>query len=245
MKLKDLLEKYRAFRANKGYTCDICEKEIFGYPQPRVCENCEEELNRDRRKSCPVCGRKLVSEGVCNLCKSFRPTFARGISVFAYEGLAASAVNRLKTGKSYLSYYLAERMDEAFRSVLGGEWDRENAVIVCVPLTEDAYKRRGYNQSEELAKRLSERTSVPFLTDAVLKNRATKPQKRAKGKERERNVQGAYFVHSRKAVRGKTVLVVDDIMTTGATGNEMARILYAAGAKTVYFLTATAAPERK
>ena len=86
---------------------------------------------------------------------------------------------------------------------------------------------------------------MPFLTDAVLKSRETKPQKRAKGKERERNVQGAYFVHSRKAVRGKTVLVVDDIMTTGATGNEMARILYAAGAKTVYFLTATAAPERK
>ncbi len=245
MKLKELLEKYRAFRADTGFACDICEKEIFDYPRTRVCEKCEEELTADTRKSCPVCGRKLVSEGVCTLCKQQRPVFARGFSVYAYEGKAAVAVNRLKTGKSYLSYYLAERMEETFLSVLGGEFDRENAVIVFVPLTDEAYKRRGYNQSEELAKRLSERINVPFLADAVLKNRETKPQKRAKGKERAANVHGAYFVHGRKAIREKTVLLVDDIMTTGATGNEMARILYAAGAKTVYFLTATAAPERK
>lgn len=228
-----------------GCSCDICEKEVFDYPFHRVCPRCDEGLRKDTRKNCPVCGRKVISEGVCLSCKASRPIFTRGISAFAYEGTAASAVNRFKHGKEFLSYFLAERLYRTFLQELEEDIDKENAVVVCVPMTKEGKERRGYNQAEELAARFSEYSGIPFLQTALVKRRETDLQKEKSGKEREENVRGAYFVHERKNCKDKIVLLVDDTMTTGATGNEISSILFAAGAKKVYFLTATAAVERK
>ena len=245
MKLSALSEKYRKYKSKIGQTCDLCEKEIFDYPTSRVCKACKRLLAQDRRKSCPVCGRKLVSEGVCLTCKKLRPTFERGFSPYAYEDLAARAVNRMKNGARYLAHFFAEEMERELLCAMGGSFDKENAAIVCVPLTKERQKERGFNQAEELAKALQERLGMPFLSEAVVKRRETPPQKRRTGIERMENIQGAYFVHLRKACKGKVLLVVDDIMTTGATGSEMARILYAAGAEKVYFITAVSTPEKK
>lgn len=245
MNLSALLEKYRKYKSKNGQTCDICQKEIFDYPQPRVCSSCRNLLAEDKRKSCPVCGRKLVSDGVCLTCKAFRPFFEKGVSPYAYEGVIAGVINRLKNGARYLAYFFAESMEKSFVSAMGGAFDKENAVIVCVPLAKEKRKERGYNQAEEIAKVLKDRLGVPFLNEAVIKRRETQPQKERTGKERTKNIEGAYFVHKRKACKGKTVILVDDIMTTGATGSEIARILYAAGAKKVYFITAAATPEKK
>ena len=245
MKLVELLAKYRKYKSENSYSCDLCEKELFDYPNNRVCDGCKQRLALDTRKSCPVCGRKIVSEGVCLTCKAVRPTFLRGVSPYAYEGLIAGTVNRLKNGARYLANVLAESMEREFVAVMGGSFEKEIAVIVCVPLSEERQKERGYNQAEELAIVLAERLDVPFLENAVIKRKETDPQKKKIGKDRAENIRGAYFVRRRKACKNKTVLVVDDIMTTGSTGSEMARILYGAGANTVYFLTATATPEKR
>lgn len=244
MKLWEILEKYRKYKSKEGQTCDICEKEIFDYPTHRICPSCVATLKKDERKSCPVCGRKIVSEGVCLTCKSERPVFEKGVSPFAYEGIIAGTINRFKNGARYLAYFLAESMESAFNATMVG-LNKENAVITCVPLTEKKKKERGFNQAEELAKVLSERLEIPLLNGAVVKRKETLPQKKRLGEERAENIRGAYAVRQRKACRDKIVLVVDDIMTTGATGSEMARILYGAGAQKVYFITAASTPEKK
>lgn len=244
MLIEKWLEKYRKYAANHGATCDVCAKEVFDYPNTRLCAACEKELVFTGTR-CPVCGRKTVTEGVCLACKSKRPIFQKGICALNYEGLSARTINRFKRGRRYLSYVLAERMADAFVKALSGSFDRSNAMLVSVPLTEARQKRRGYNQAEELSRRLSELLSVEYVEDVLFKIREAEPQKNLTSEERAKNVEGVYRVHKRKECKGKTVVLVDDIMTTGTTGSAIASLLLYAGAKEVVFLVAAATAEKQ
>lgn len=242
MLMKKWLEKYRKYAASRGATCDICAKEVFDYPNVRLCPDCDRSLVFTGTR-CPVCGRKTVSDGVCLTCKSKRPIFKKGISALVYADFSARTINRFKRGKRYLSYVLAERMADAFNENSDGSFDRENALLVSVPLTESRRKARGYNQAEELAKILSELLGIEYAEDALVKTRETESQKSLTGEERATNVKGAYRVHQRKACQGKTIVLVDDILTTGTTGNAISSLLLSAGAKEVIFLVAAATAE--
>lgn len=248
MGIRAWFDKLRRASLARGYTCDICGEELFDYPQHRLCEGCEEKLPRPKQ-SCSKCGRETVAEGVCLTCKSHAPSFTRGISPFAYKGEAALAVNRMKNGDPRLAAYFGEKMAEKFLESRKEE-TAEPLLIIPVPLTANRLRERGYNQAQRLAESLHERltergVAAELEEDLLQKRRETKPQKQASAKERAENVEGAYHVHKRKACKDKTVLLVDDIMTTGATGSECAKRLLSAGAKDVVFLTATALPEQK
>lgn len=243
MLIEKWLEKYRKHAAKTGATCDVCAKEVFDYPNTRICAVCEKELAFVGTR-CPVCGRKTVTEGVCLACKSKRPIFQKGICAMNYAELAARTINRFKRGRRWLSYVLAERMADVFVKELGGSFDRSNAMLVSVPLTEKRQRQRGYNQAEELARRLSELLSIEYVEDVLLKIRETEMQKNLTSEERVANVKGVYHVHKRKECKGKTVVLVDDVMTTGTTGNAIASLLLSAGAKEVVFLVAAATAEK-
>ena len=109
--------------------------------------------------------------------------------------------------------------------------------IIPVPLTEKRRKARGYNQAEVMARVLSKAVEVPCDDTLVVKSVDNLEQAKLKGKEREKNILGVYEVARREDVKGKTILIVDDVMTTGSTLNEIARILKKAKAKEVYGLT--------
>jgi ComF family protein len=175
-------------------------------------------------------------------CKSLYPVFQKGFSPLAYEGEGAKAVNLYKNGKRYLSRLFAELMKARFFEEVG-EFSSEEGCIYYVPLTKAKEKLRGYNQAEELAKEFSLLTGIPWVKDGVQKVRETKPQKGMTAKERADNVKAVFRVHKRKECRGKRVILIDDIMTRGATGNEISRILLLAGAKEVLFLTIASVPE--
>ena len=248
MRIGEWFDKLRRAFLARGYTCDICGKELFDYPQHRLCEDCEEKLLCPKR-ACPKCGRETVAEGVCLTCKSHAPSFSLGISPFAYKGEAALAINRMKNGDPRLAAYFGEAMAEKFLGCYEGETG-DTLLLIPVPLTASRLRERGYNQAQRLAEslqgRLLERGVAAELDNDVLqKRRETKLQKQASAKERMENVEGAYHIHKRKACQGRTILLIDDIMTTGATGDECAKLLLAAGAKEVVFLTATALPEQK
>lgn len=247
MGLREWFDKLRKASLAYGYTCDMCGKELFNYPTERICDGCEEKLFRPD-KICPKCGRESVAEGICLTCKSHMPSFTQGVSPFSYKGEAALSVNRMKNGNPRLAAYLGEQMAEKFlesRTVADGDF-----LILPVPLTQERLRVRGYNQAERLAesveKRLVERGFEVELDNEVLqKRRETKLQKQASAKARTENVQGAYHVHKRMACKGKSILLIDDIMTTGATGSECAKLLLSAGAREVILLTAAALPEKK
>ena len=235
---------------SSSFTCDCCGKELFDYPAHRLCSACENGLENNDGFTCDKCGRKAVTVGVCLTCKRDLPTFTRGVSPFVYSGVAAALVNRLKNGDKYLSAFFGERMAEAYLNFVKYTPEEKPLLIVPVPLTEQKRETRGYNQAEELAKEVSvclERVGIKteLCQDAIIKTRESRQQKHLGVTERIENAQGAYRLHVRKIFPNRRVLLIDDIMTTGATGSVCAKLILNAHAKEVVFLTAVSAPERK
>ena len=248
--LGDLARKIRIFSAQRGYVCDSCGAEVFSYPSERFCAGCEEKMQRNDGLCCPKCGRKTLADGVCLTCKDELPKFSKGISTFVYEGESASLINRFKNGKRRLAYYFAENMAEECQCLYGERMREETFLVVPVPMTATRERERGFNQATELAEIFTDVLRkrgfcVQMDSEILQKTRENAPQKRMDFRARKENVAGAYHVHKRKECRDKTIILIDDIMTTGATGSECAERLYGADAKEVLFFTATALPERK
>ncbi|MBR2903228.1 MAG: ComF family protein [Clostridia bacterium] len=241
MKLSAWIERLKERWNDHGYTCDLCGAELFSYPQPRLCEACEKSLLSNGNHRCDVCGRATVTEGVCLICKRALPAFDKGCSPLVYHGDTAGAINRLKKDNAYLALTFAEKMAERVRQE---GWDLAEAVVTFVPLSKEKRRIRGYDQAEELAKAVAKFLALP-MRDVFVCTGKKDAQKELSPLERRKNVEGIYRVVERKAVKGKSVLLVDDIMTTGATGSECASRLKRAGADKVYFVTAASLPERK
>lgn len=240
--------KLRAFSNASGYTCDGCGKELFNYPASRFCEACERKLHPTPRLHCEKCGRQTVAEGLCLDCKQRMPVFTRGFSPFVYIGETARLINRMKNGNRRLALYLGERMAEYFLQECS---DGGNSfLVVPVPMTEEKRKIRGYNQAEELADAVcayfrKQGVEATLDRDVLQKRYDIAQQKHLNKKQRRENIAGAYHVHKRTACKGKSILLIDDIHTTGATGDECAERLLRAGAEKVYFLAAVALSEEK
>jgi ComF family protein len=240
----------RDFFARNGYTCDSCDGEMFDYPHRRICEECEKKMQRTGGNFCAKCGRKKAADGICTDCKKNLPKFTRGFSPFVYRGHTAALINRMKNGNPNLAYYFGEQMADYFAEKYLQDAEREELIIVPVPLYKTKRMERGYNQSERLAESVCARLqalgySARVETELLQKRRETAQQKQMSYLERMDNVSGAYHVHQRKECRGKTILLIDDILTTGATSSECAARLFGAGAKEVYFLVAAALVERR
>lgn len=232
-RLGRIVEKIRALFRRAGeqnFTCDVCGREVF--EGERICAACFRALPWNRL-FCPLCGRKVGEAGVCVDCKAEPLGVDRARSCFTHDGEASRLVYGLKDGKKYLAVTLGE--------LLAGLADREFAdadAVTFVPMTERAEKRRGYNQSRLLAEEVARRCGKELIAPAV-KQRDTEPQKALGRRARAENLKGCFHVRERKIVRGKRILLVDDVMTTGATGSELADVLRRAGAERVYLLTAT------
>ncbi len=180
-------------------------------------------------------------------CKAQPPKFTRGFSYLQYKGDGAVLVNRMKNGRPRLAAYLGEKMGEVILPYLLKD---ERVLIVAVPLFEKRRKERGYNQAERLAESVLAylcKQGIDAEADFSLlqKRRETGAQKKMSRRERAENLKGAFHIAKRKACEGRSILLVDDIMTTGATASECAARLLGAGAKRVVFLSAAALSEEK
>ncbi len=219
-----------------NFTCDVCGREVFG--GERICGSCRDKLPYNRGVICPLCGRREKEEGICLTCKERPIGVEKARSVFTHEGDAARLVVRFKRGQKYLYRTLGE---ELF-ALCEREFSRPDA-LVAIPMSEKAQAKRGYNQAELLAVRLSELWGVPVIAP-VRKARETSSQKFLGRAERTENLRGSFHVFDRKAVRDKTLLIVDDTMTTGATITEFAEVLRRAGAKKLFAATVTSVAEK-
>lgn len=231
MDLKEIFKKLKP----RNYTCDICGREVFA--GERICKPCCDTLPWITEPRCPICGRAEKVEGVCIECKSNRPLYQKARSLFRHEGEAARLVLRYKNGEKFLS----ETIAELFASRLK-EFEDVDA-LTYVPMTRKAQRARGYNQTYLLAKRLSEESGIELLS-ALEKVRDTEAQKTLGRRERLKNLEGCFRVTDRKSVRAKTILLIDDTLTTGATSHAIIEQLLKAHAKKVYLLSVTSVPNR-
>ena len=203
-----------------------------------VCRACWAAASRVAGPFCDVCGDPLASwrvvsaaEGVCVRCRRAPAAFDRGRAAGEYEGTLREIIHAFKyDGRRSLARPLAAMMRDA-----GSELLRDADFVVPVPLHPWRRLRRGFNQAEALATWL-ERPVV----NALRRSRATQPQAGLTARQRRRNVRNAFRLSRRlrgPALQNATVVLVDDVRTTGATLDACARVLKNAGARNVRVLT--------
>lgn len=220
--------------------CIFCDEELDGTTSNSTCASCYKTLPFIK-SFCPRCGVSLSNneEGVCFNCKNTNYNFNKARAVFDYSGDVLKVVHKFKYAMlKDLSKPLAGFMCDTF--VLA---DLEADVVCSVPLHANRMKERKFNQSELLAKVLADKFKLPYV-ELCVKVKENSSQTSLDFKSRRENVKDVYAVNKdcKKLIKGKTVLVVDDIFTTGATCNEIARILKLAGAKEVNVFTLAHTP---
>ena len=192
-----------------------------------LCLLCAERMLR-RGPACPRCGRALQSERICGSCQKSPPWYDEVIYAAEYGGAAGQLIREFKFGhKLYVGPALASLLLQRLGSVEQMNTD----VIAPVPLHATRIRQRGYNQSAELAAYLSRHLHVSLQSSLLIRTRATAPQTSLAEKQRRKNVRHAFKLN--QDVRGKNLAIVDDVMTTGSTANEIARVLKKAGAAKV------------
>ncbi|MBR5192706.1 MAG: ComF family protein [Clostridia bacterium] len=227
-KVKEFFNKY-VF--NEKWRCNVCDKEIFeeGY----FCKDCLEKLPFNNGKICLHCGRKVIAtEEYCTTCKNVLVSIDLGRSAFDYKDEVRNLIHSYKyDNKKYLAKVFASTLAPIFfKNFLDAN------VITYVSMTSDAEKVRGYNQSKELAEEVSKLVNVKVINTNEKKD-DVKEQKKLNRQERLANITNAFKIINKKEIKGKNVVIIDDVTTTGATAEAIASKLKKAGALKVYLLT--------
>lgn len=198
----------------------------------RWCSQCQSDCRRII-SGCPRCGRPEPSPSpVCAECAAQPPAFDALRSWAIYTGPLRFAILRLKYHQDVgLGEIFAQSLIELYQQV---NWPVD--LIVPVPLSADHAWERGYNQSTLLARPLALRLRIPLRPRALRRTRITQAQVGLNAQERRENVNRAFLADPRE-VAGKSMLIVDDVTTTGATMQACAEALREAGARSVYGLT--------
>ena len=193
---------------------------------------------------CRVCGEKLFSrfvdtgEGpVCGLCRRAAPPFERAVAYGAYDGALRDLVHLLKYQRVHsVAPLLGRLMEQALAEVALPE----RLLVVPVPLFKRKRHSRGFNQAEAIAKAFVSRrraAGIELDTASLARVRETASQTGLTRHQRRANVRGAFAVTKRERIRDRSILVIDDVMTTGTTAAECARVLKRAGARQVFVAT--------
>lgn len=233
------LHKFKEFLLDllypKHLACIFCDDELDDRSSNDTCYECIHNLPFIDR-ACTRCGARINdnNDGICLNCKSNNFDYDLSRSVFVYEDKVMSAVHKYKYGGekyllepfgNYLSKYLAT-------------WNIYPDYITAVPLHPNREKERGYNQAKCMAEVVATNFGIPYI-DACVKVKDNPRQATLPLKERRENVKDAYKIapDMRKSLKNKTILLIDDVYTTGSTASEIAKVLKSAGVKSVYVLT--------
>lgn len=228
--MKNILEHFKDTVLWLLFTthCKYCNTLI---EKGEICADCSKALPEIKGERCKYCGAEKER---CR-CKKHRMGYDGITSPFYYEGGIKKGIGRLKfNGKENIAYTLATAMASSVKNDFG---DVSFDFICFVPFTPMQKIRRNYNQSELLAEHLSQILKIP-LKKVLIKLFETDSQHNQNLRNRSGNVFGVYDIKENADVKYKTVLLVDDIKTTGATLNECAWLLKIRGAKEVYCVTA-------
>ncbi len=207
--------------------CVLCQRP--GHADLDICLSCYQSLPFIRY-ACTQCALPLEGEyranSLCGHCLKQSPVFDHSISLLRYENKVVQLVTRYKFHNS-LSYsrLLAELL---LRELIDAE---KPDCLIAVPLHSRRLYERGFNQSHELAKIIAKRLKIPLASEAVLRVRETEQQTGLNAKQRRQNIRGAFAVTA--TIKYKHVVLIDDVVTTGSTVNELARVLKKAGVQTV------------
>jgi ComF family protein len=218
--------------------CTLCGDRLTENDQV-ICDQCRQEMTQVLEPICRRCGNpdvERVSDS-CGLCKKMKPSFDIARAAVCYRGPGGQLVRELKYNEHHeLAPVMARLMFVCWQRMMAFE---TLDVVVPVPLHPVQLRERGFNQAELIAAPFAELFQKPMVTDAVVRVHWTKSQTRLSREERWENVKGAFepLVGAGDTLRDKTIALIDDVCTTGATGSDCAAALKQAGAARVILFT--------
>lgn len=207
------------------------------YDREPVCSGCWTRAKPIVGPYCKKCGlpiglqdrEEIQSPYLCYECRQRVWHFDRAREAFVFEGPVRKSVHMMKyNGRFGLAAWLGQKMMMVLQDRIKNI-DREKTVMVPVPLSSDRLREREFNHAFYLAKPISRITGIPLCPSILIRKRGSKPQVGLRPKERWANVRGTFHINRPERVKGKHVILVDDVLTTGATVNECARTLKKAG----------------
>jgi ComF family protein len=226
--------------------CILCQQTVL---EPalnqniEVCLSCYQALPHNVN-CCTHCALPLPedieNDVLCGRCIKKRPIFDYSYSLFRYDEEIIKLVHQLKFSEK-ISY--ARSIGELLLTTVIDELLPEQGrpeCIIPVPLHNRRLRKRGYNQSTEISRVVAKKTGIPIDYDSVTRQRSTLTQTGLKAKERQKNIKGAFKVTTKP--EAEHVLIVDDVITTGSTVNELAKVLKRQGMKRVGVLSIARAP---
>ncbi len=217
-------------------SCVVCGKELN---QGLVCNDCLDLVITTKTPFCPHCGRPIDKTKTCAFCR-YEGNLDYGRAFALYVPPVDTMIHHLKyRGKTNLAKFFGFGM----AGVLRTDYHlKEVDFLMPVPLFWFKKIRRTYNQAELLCEIVSQESSIP-VANALIRVKNTKTQTKLDHKKRQENVRNAFVLRKEIDITGKKILVIDDVMTTGATIKECARILKSAGAEKVYSLVSAITPQ--
>lgn len=242
MVIKMNIEKIKSFITGMIYPADIycisCGRPISPGHLYSLCEECLNDIVWADKKTCMVCGKPLESwypEDRCSQCLNTEHYFERGVTCFLYKDGTRDMIKDLKYhGKSYLARIFGKIL--ADRIIYEGmKFD----LCTAVPMYAGKERSRGYNQAALIARFMAASLDVPYVENLLVRTRDTVPMNTLTAADRRKNLRGAFELpdENRALVRDRTVMLVDDIYTTGSTMDACSRELLEGGAGRVYIST--------
>ena len=205
-----------------------------------ICATCLGNIKRNTPPFCHYCGRQLekktLAKNICRGCLKKNLHFDRAFSPCVYEGVAKELIHEFKyRSKEHLGKPLSTIMLDFIREYrLPVEFID---LVIPVPLAKNRLREREFNQSEILARHIAGELKKPLVTECLKRHRSTRRQTDLQPEKRFLNVSGSFSVTNAGEITGKNVLLIDDVLTTGATSSEAAGSLKNAGARIVFVLT--------
>ncbi len=228
---------FRNLFAPTNYKCLNCGRDVFD--DTGFCPDCAKLLLFNNGKTCPRCGVGIDGEETyCSHCAFDKVYFDKAYSAFHYDGIIKKAIVKMKFNNlgcfaQTLAYYLA---------YLANKHNLQFDIVTFAPMSKKSQRKRRYNQAQLLANAFCDVMQIAEPIQALVKTKETTPQEKLTKNERKQNLVGAYQINA--DVKGKVVLVIDDVKTTGSTLNECAKVLKRAGATTVLCLTVASRKEK-
>jgi ComF family protein len=195
-----------------------------------LCRRCQSKIIKIKTPYCPKCKRITKNGQFCSNCR--KNTFLTGIIISAYyreplkEAIHHYKYQGIKDLKNQLSSLIIDR--------LKNNLPRGEKILIPIPLYKRKELERGFNQSKKITEIISSYFNIPLVGNLLVRRKQTLPQINLKLKERSENIKDAFELLPKNKIKGKTILLVDDVTTSGATLNEAAKILRQAGAKEIW-----------
>jgi ComF family protein len=223
--------------------CRLCGTPLTNISRLPVCHSCLLDMAPLAGSTCEVCGERvstglLLSENrICSACQESRPHFARAAAYGAYDGSLRELIHLLKYERvEPAATVLGRMLAEAIQKL---STDADSVLVVPVPLHRSKRRERGFNQAELIARAALKNKALPceLGADVLERTRPTVSQIGLTRSQRVENIRGAFQVRHLNHVVGRSIVLVDDVLTTGTTASECARILRKAGAEKVWVAT--------